>query len=139
MSRLKDLTAFEKRCAVTAFDMKIQLNRDGRERGMWVFLEDQSDARYETTRQWLDTRVDIIAKMMDFDDDSSMKFRLAMNLHGDIGPLLNGRMREAALMEWPAALKFYEALGKEIEKARERGDLSTKKTNKTKPKKVKKK
>ena len=35
----------EETCAVTMYDMKIRLMSDGRERGLWVFLKDESPDR----------------------------------------------------------------------------------------------
>lgn len=36
---------FEKACAVTMFDLRVRLMFDGRERGLWVFLKDESPER----------------------------------------------------------------------------------------------
>lgn len=35
----------EETCAVTMYDMKLRLMSDGRERGLWVFLKDESPDR----------------------------------------------------------------------------------------------
>jgi hypothetical protein len=120
--------AFETRCAVTAFDMKIQLNRDGRERGVWIFLDDESESRTSTYKSWLENAVEITAQFMDVKESESIKkFRAFMSINGEIGRLANGKIHEGALMEWPKALKFYEAMGKEIRAARKRGDLPAEK------------
>lgn len=45
MGRLDELLIFEDTCSVTMFDMRFQIHRDGRERGIWVRLQDASFAR----------------------------------------------------------------------------------------------
>lgn len=35
----------DKKCAVTMYDMHVRLMSDGRERGLWVFLKDESPDR----------------------------------------------------------------------------------------------
>ena len=39
------MVVFEKSCAVTMYDMRVRLSSDGRERGLWVFLKDESPDR----------------------------------------------------------------------------------------------
>ncbi len=131
MSRLDELLLVEKRCAVTAFDMKIQLNKDGRERGLWIFLDDKSESRREAYNRWLDGALDTFVLLMEYQADTEYKqnlerFRASMSLNGELRNLLNTEVHEGALLEWPEALRVYNAMGKEIEKARERGDLPKK-------------
>lgn len=85
------LIVCEKTCAVTMFDLRVQLSSDGRERGLWVFLRDHSPER---ERQH--------AGMTDHERDN---------------PRFNGgRLDEGGLLEWPAARAFHAAMGKALRK-----------------------
>jgi len=138
MSRRDELLLVEKRCAVTAFDMKIQLNKDGRERGLWIFLDDKSAIRRDMYNSWLDSALETFVLLMGYDVDPEKKqnlerFRASMSLNSELRNLLSTEVHEGALLEWPEALRVYNAMGKEIEKARERGDLPKKTRKKRKP------
>lgn len=77
-------------CAVTMFDMHAQLHSDGRKRGLWIWLRDDSPDRmrqYQSIMKVDPSRVD-------------------------------GRVNEAALLEWPEAEAFHAAMGKAIKARR---------------------
>lgn len=76
-------------CAVTMFDMHAQLSSDGRERGLWIWLRDKSPDRMRQHRKLRELENKGL-----YDDD--------------------GSVNEAALLEWPAAKKFYAAMGKAL-------------------------
>jgi hypothetical protein len=114
MGRLDDLLIFDHECAVTMFDMHVQLHRDGRERGLWVRLNDTSAERAQTYKTWLDQNVDLVAKRLGYDEDQSLKFRTFMSMNSEIGSLLNGKVEEAALLEWDEVKKMYEAIGNQL-------------------------
>lgn len=77
------------RCAVTAFDMRAQLSADGRNRGLWIWLQDKSPACVRQHRELIE---------------------LEKNGLGS----LDGTVNEAALLEWPAARAFHAAMGKAL-------------------------
>jgi hypothetical protein len=116
MGRLDELLIFDDTCSVTMFDMHFQLHRDGRERGIWVRLQDTSEARAKTYKTWLNNNVGRVAKMLDFDEDTSKKFSMFMLMNSEIGALLNSKVEEAALLEWPEVLRAYNAIGNQLRK-----------------------
>ncbi len=122
---MKELRLLEARCAVTAFDLKIQLNKDGRQRGLWIFFDDTSTERAAAYKQWLGDAIELWKDMASVHskDKAMTEFAAWLTTNDVLRNLVNSQVREGGLMEWPEALKFYEAMGKEIDKARERGDL----------------
>jgi hypothetical protein len=114
MGRLDELLIFDDTCSVTMFEMHVQVHRDGRERGLWVRLQDTSAARAETYKTWLNDTVDLVAKMLGFDEDKSKKFSLFMDMNSEVGRLLNSKVEEAALLEWPEVLRMYNAIGDQL-------------------------
>lgn len=121
---------FSKRCAVTAFDNTIKLHKDGRVRGLWVFLQDDGKYHFEYRCKLFTEALEEFKKTL-VKDGITTKTKLKTHdgrLYSAVRASFDYfiKLREepqAALMEWPAALKFYDAMGKEIEKARARGDL----------------
>jgi len=99
MSRRDELLLVEKRCAVTAFDMKIQLNKDGRERGLWIFLDDKSAIRRDMYNSWLDSALETFVLLMGYDVDPEKKqnlerFRASMSLNSELRNLLSTEVHE---------------------------------------------
>ncbi|MGN6108956.1 MAG: hypothetical protein ACTHU0_27870 [Kofleriaceae bacterium] len=103
--------------------MKIRLSKDGRERGLWVFLHDTSAGRAATFRQWADGAAEVACQIMGMPPEGTKRFSAWFAINDEFRQLAKGQLNEGALMEWPTVLAFYEAMGKEIERARERGDL----------------
>lgn len=125
MGRLDELLIFDDACSVTMFEMHVQMHRDGRERGLWVRLQDTCEARAATYKTWLNDTVNLVARMFGFDEDKSKKFSLFMTMHSEIGRLLNSKVEEAALLEWSQVLRMYNAIGDQL---RARGQLSPRQT-----------
>lgn len=113
---------FDKACAVTLFDMHFVVTTDGRERGLWFWLDDQSDARRETYMKWLDGASKEWWVRQKKTPTPEEAFAFSMFLHNSVGHLLQAKIHEAAQLEWPAVKKLYEALGKALKarKVRER-------------------
>lgn len=109
---------FDTMCAVTAFDMHVQLTGDGRERGLWIWLSDESKARAERYDSWAQGALATFCKLAGIDDKTSEKFRLSMAMDEFKG-VANAKVHEAALLEWPAVKKMYAIIGKAL-KAHER-------------------
>ncbi len=114
MGRLDELLIFDDTCSVTMFEMHVQMHRDARERGLWVRLQDTSEARAATYKTWLNDTVDLVARMLGFDEDKSKKFSLFMDMNSEIGRLLNSKVEEAALLEWPEVVRMYNAIGDQL-------------------------
>lgn len=106
---------FDAQCAVTAFDMHAQLTTDGRERGLWVWLFDESKARAQIYEKWADQALEAFCQLVGIDAKSTEKFRMSMAMD-DFKRLANAKVHEAALLEWPAVKKLYAVIGKELEK-----------------------
>lgn len=128
MSR-DSLLVFSKRCAVTMYELLIQLSRDGRTRGLWVFFRDDSKDRIDSNIHFFEQAFERFAahlveqKMLKADDKKqAFELHMALRLHFDRW-FRSSYEPQGALMEWPEALKFHEAMGREIKKARTRGDL----------------
>ena len=120
----KKLTFVDERCSVTMFDMHFEVSRDGRERGIWFWLRDESAARAETYKKWLEGAVqtfcEIVKGVAGTSDEALLKFSGWMSLNGEIKQLLNGRVNEAALIEWPAVKDIYEKIGAAIREHEEK-------------------
>lgn len=106
---------FDGRCAVTAFDMHAQLTGDGRERGLWIWLSDESKARAQTYEKWAEQALAEFSRMAGVDDKTSEKFHMAMAMDS-FKNVADSKVHEAALLEWPAVKKLYDVIGKELEK-----------------------
>jgi hypothetical protein len=106
---------FDTQCSVTAFDMHAQLTGDGSERGLWIWLLDESKARSEVYNKWADDALVMFCKLAGIDDKTQEKFRLSMAMD-EFKRIANAKVHEAALLEWPAVKKIYAVIGKELEK-----------------------
>jgi hypothetical protein len=106
---------FDAQCAVTAFDMRAQLTDDGRERGLWIWLFDESKARAETYDKWVEQALAEFCRLADVDDKTSEKFRLSVAMD-EFKRVANAKVHEAALLEWSAVKRMYDILGKTIAK-----------------------
>jgi hypothetical protein len=106
---------FDVLCATTAFDMHVQLTGDGRERGLWVWLNDESKARAEVYDNWAKNVVETFCQRAGIDDKSMKKFSLSMAMD-EFKNLSNSSVKEGGLLEWPAVKKMYDTIGKELKK-----------------------
>lgn len=106
---------FDGRCAVTAFDMHAQLTSDGRDRGLWVWLFDESRARAETYAQWAERALAKFCQITNISGETMGKFSASMAMDSFMN-VANSKVNEAALLEWPAVKKLYAVIGKELEK-----------------------
>ncbi len=124
------LLAFAVRCAVTAFDLHTELSRDGRTRGLWVYLREHSKNSYANTQlKWFEddfadfmkglVKEGILTKAQSKKHEMAIRSRLFLHLnHLKLVPEDLG-----TLMEWPEAIEFHKRMGLEIEAARERGEI----------------
>ena len=88
MTTLNDLLLIEESCSVTAFDMKFQVSKDGRKRGLWFILEDSSKSRIEHRKRWCE------------EEATSDREKYSTN--------------DSALIEWKELKKIHNAIGKEL-------------------------
>ncbi len=109
---------FDTRCAVTGFDTHAQLMTDGRERGMWIWLHDESKARAEIYDLWAADAFKLFCQFAGIDEKSSETFRLSTAMQ-EFKRVANAKVDEAALLEWPAVTKMYAVIGREIKKHEE--------------------
>lgn len=120
----RKLTIADERCSVTMFDMHFEVSRDGRDRGIWFWLRDESDARAVTYKRWLENAVQTFCKIVKgttkASDEALLKFSGWMSLNSEVGKLLNGKVNEAALIEWPALKGIYEKIGEVIREHEEK-------------------
>lgn len=114
MSVLDKFLVINERCSVTAFDIQVQ--RDGRERGLLVRLNDTSAERRAMYKKWCDDSVDLVARLMDFDEDKSKKLRLFMHMNSEFERMTNSKCEEAALLEWDELERVHKAIGAELKK-----------------------
>jgi hypothetical protein len=105
--------AFDAPCAVSAFDMHAQLTADGRERGLWLWLVDESKARAETYDAWATETLDAFCKNAGVDSETEAKFRLSFAMDA-FKHLARNKVNEAALLEWRAVRRLYAAIGKAL-------------------------
>lgn len=111
---------FDAACSVTAFDMHVQLTTDGRERGLWIRLDDESKARAERYDAWAEAALDVFCQLTGIGADAREKFRLSMSM-GEFKNLSNSKVNEAALLEWPKVKELHAAIGREIAKHEDGG------------------
>lgn len=83
------MVIYDATCAVTMFDMHVRLSSDGRKRGLWIWLRDDSPDRI----RWQRELAELERKGLRSDD---------------------GTVKEAALLEWPAARALHTAIGKAL-------------------------
>lgn len=117
-----DLFVIEKRCAVTAFDLHVQVSRDGRERGLWIGLKDDSASRKKIYQEWLEGAIKRFFKFVKLDvtglDDvqiMSRKFSAENALRHETG-FMRSEVDDMALLEWDELQAVYDAIGKELKK-----------------------
>lgn len=84
---------YDATCAVTMFDMHVRLSSDGRERGLWISLRDDSPDRI----RWRQELAELERKGLRSSSSSD-----------------NMTVKEAALLEWPAAKTLHAAMGKAL-------------------------
>lgn len=108
-----NLTVISERCSVTAFDMKVTLSRDGRDRGLWIWLLDDSEARAKVYEEWSAAALEMFCKRAGIEDNSMKKFSAAMAMD-EFRHIANSKVQEAVLLEWPAIKRFHKAMGKAI-------------------------
>jgi hypothetical protein len=104
---------FDEECSVTAFDMHAQLTTDGRERGLWIWLTDESKARAEIYDKWSAETLEVFCKLAGVDDKTVEKFRLSSAM-SEFKHVADAKVHEAALLEWPAVERLYDVIGKEL-------------------------
>ena len=101
---------FDTKCAVSAYDTHAQLTNDGRERGLWIWLLDESKARAEDYDRWASDALETFCAITGIDDQTSAKFRLSTSM-SEFKRVPSAVLHEAALLEWPAVQKLYGAIG----------------------------
>jgi len=106
---------FDTMCAVTAFDMHAQLTSDGRERGLWIWLSDESKARAQIYEKWAAGALEEFCTLAGLADKGIERFRVAMAMD-EFKRIANSKVHEAALLEWPVVKKMYDVIGKELKK-----------------------
>lgn len=106
---------FDAACSVTAFDMHAQMTTDGRERGLWIWLDDQSKARAHTYARWADMALKSFCERQGLEDGSMEKLTAMMSMD-EFKNVSNSKVHEAALLEWPKVKELHAAIGREIEK-----------------------
>lgn len=106
---------FDAQCSVTAFDMHAQLTDDGRERGLWIWLLDESKARAATYDKWAEGALEEFSQLIGVDEKAMEKFRLSMSMD-TFKNIANSKVHEAALLEWPTVKKLHAVIGAAIKK-----------------------
>jgi len=113
MAKDKYLIAKE-RCSVTMFDMHVSFSRDGRERGIWIFLEDSK--RGEANLPDIDK---LIIQYLEYLKVPKKKhFGALMKFSSLFQHMMPLNMCEGALIEWPQMEKMYQKLGGAMWQAR---------------------
>jgi hypothetical protein len=123
---------FDKQCAVNMYDQHAQLMADGRERGLWIWLHDESKARAQRYDEWAEEALEQFCEAAGLADKGIERFRVAMRMD-EFKRIANVKTDEAALLEWPAVMKLYTVIGEQLKKQKQ----FTKAEPKKKPAKVK--
>jgi hypothetical protein len=110
-ARMKPL--FDARCAVTALDMHAQLTDDGRKRGLWLWLLDESKACADNYDRWVADALEWFCKRGGVDEKTSEKFRLSSAMD-EFKWVARVAVQEAALLEWSDVRELHAALGKAL-------------------------
>ena len=120
----------EKPCAVTAYDMKLRVERDGRVRGLWFHLLDDDEFRRKTFQKWVEDAADVWFKRCGKEPSLSERMSFESFLRNDVGHLLKKSVDEAMLLEWPALKELHAAIGREIKNAPKDEEPRPKKSSK---------
>ncbi len=105
-----------KTCSVTMFDMRLDLTRDGRERGVWFWLRDRSPSRAEARTDAALFRTEQRLEM-----EKKMPGMTLFSFDNDRNPQFNtGQVEEAALIEWDELEEIYKAIGAELKKRKKK-------------------
>lgn len=108
---------FDEPCSVSLFDMHAQVMTDGRERGLWVWLHDESKARAETYDKWAEGALDTFCELAKIPREGMKRFSAAMAMD-QFKNVSNSKVDEAALLEWPEVEKLYAVIGEVLKKRR---------------------
>lgn len=100
----------ETRCAVTMFDMKLKVLKDGRERGLWFDVGDESPERTEQVMALINHTTDFVLSVPGL--SKRQKFAIGLRLGSSLLSLL--KTNEMMLVEWPQLKKVSAALRDEI-------------------------
>lgn len=106
---------FDTQCAVTGFDMHAQITEDGRKRGLWIWLLDESKARAERYDVWAENALEMVCSLAGIDPKTSAAFSASMAMR-EFAQVANSKVHEAAMLEWPAVKRLYETIGRELKK-----------------------
>lgn len=102
------------RCAVTAYDRHISVLTDGRRRGLWIRLKDDSAAHRENYERCVDAAVRLMADRAGGGAPLVSRLGAWMAADGALRPLLRAEISEMALLEWPAVREVRDALTAEL-------------------------
>lgn len=118
-SDVDDNVLIEKPCSVSAFDLRVRLQRDGRERGLWFNILDDSEARIKQMREWFNAELEeaikaqLIRLPVELSEEMISKAILGIQLW-----MASDRHRvdESGLIEWHELQEVYNAIGAELKK-----------------------
>jgi hypothetical protein len=97
-------TAFRAQCSVTAYSLEVFAEGDGRDRGLWLGVEDRDPAR-QTARLG---RLEAVLEGAGLDSHSAMRVMF------EARDLLPRALREQGLLEWDQVRALRDALSAEL-------------------------
>lgn len=104
-------------CSVTLFNMHFTVSRDGRERGLWFMLSDDSEKLNKTFEKWFEQATTGMFERLRIPNEEKLQFLLSFR--SEVGHLLPTKIREAALLEWPEVKKILSIVAEEVKKHEE--------------------
>lgn len=126
------LLLIAERCAVTAFGMELRLYKDGRERGLWFYLDDDSDFLRQTVNKWFDDALSHIIEVTGVPKERILS--TALTLRNAASTILQDKVHEAAMIEWQELETIYRLIGKQLAYARKKKLLKKRRRRVVKPK-----
>ncbi len=119
---------FNKQCSVTSMELRLELTRDGRERGLWVKLADKGKLRREAWDRWRQGAAEELVNVSKgqesrYPNDEEYNIGLAKTIiFTSFGWIPPREVDEAVLLEWPEVAELFNAIGQELEAAKARGE-----------------
>jgi hypothetical protein len=112
--------------ADSIYDNRLFLLKDGRKRGLWIFLEEDPTLRIKADARFFDQGFDAFMKDLDTFDkkDTMYRFKIFTSLKIHFDPFFGHRTEGSAIrMTWKKVLKLAAALRKGYKDEKKKTDV----------------
>lgn len=126
LSDFGEATKFSMRYFDSLFFTRMELVTDGRHRGLWVFIQDEFNARHSADDHWFKEGMKKLKEFLQtYKEDPNDPNRLDFELRHMFFPLFFQHRAEphGVRMTWAQARKFHAAFGEALEKEKKEEDF----------------